>query len=279
MEKKMMKIGEMARFNRVSISTLRLYDKVGILKPCHTDPETNYRYYSIHQKARLDMIQYMKELGMSLGEIREILEKGDIQLIESTLISKKRQVKEEIAQMELRLGAISRAIESVERFRKAPDCGMITVEYIPHRTIYVMHTDINFYDHDISVYEEILEELKENIIGQGLPQVYYCNAGTILPLKNFLKGEMVSHEIFLFVDEAFPEHQAVRRVDSGMYACIYLDRFDDEQEYAARLLAYCKEHRYVVCGDYLCEVLTEFNVFDSEKRSMFLRLQVPLRFR
>ena len=67
MEKKMMKIGEMARFNRVSISTLRLYDKVGILKPCHTDPETNYRYYSIHQKARLDMIQYMKELGMSLG--------------------------------------------------------------------------------------------------------------------------------------------------------------------------------------------------------------------
>ena len=279
MEKKMMKIGEMARFNRVSISTLRLYDKVGILKPCHTDPETNYRYYSIHQKARLDMIQYMKELGMSLGEIREILEKGDIQLIESTLISKKRQVKEEIAQMELRLGAISRAIESVERFRKAPDCGMITVEYIPHRTIYVMHTDINFYDHDISVYEEILEELKENTIGQGLPQVYYCNAGTILPLKNFLKGEMVSHEIFLFVDEAFPEHQAVRRVDSGMYACIYLDRFDDEQEYAARLLAYCKEHRYVVCGDYLCEVLTEFNVFDSEKRSMFLRLQVPLRFR
>lgn len=279
MEKKMMKIGEMARFNRVSISTLRLYDKVGILKPCHTDPETNYRYYSIHQKARLDMIQYMKELGMSLGEIREILEKGDIQLIESTLISKKRQVKEEIAQMELRLGAISRAIESVERFRKSPDCGMITVEYIPHRTIYVMHTDINFYDHDISVYEEILEELKENIIGQGLPQVYYCNAGTILPLKNFLKGEMVSHEIFLFVDEAFPEHQAVRRVDSGMYACIYLDRFDDEQEYAARLLAYCKEHRYVVCGDYLCEVLTEFNVFDSEKRSMFLRLQVPLRFR
>ena len=279
MEKKMMKIGEMARFKRVSISTLRLYDKVGILKPCHTDPETNYRYYSIHQKARLDMIQYMKELGMSLGEIREILEKGDIQLIESTLISKKRQVKEEIAQMELRLGAISRAIESVERFRKAPDCGMITVEYIPHRTIYVMHTDINFYDHDISVYEEILEELKENIIGQGLPQVYYCNAGTILPLKNFLKGEMVSHEIFLFVDEAFPEHQAVHRVDSGMYACIYLDRFDDEQEYAARLLAYCKEHRYVVCGDYLCEVLTEFNVFDSEKRSMFLRLQVPLRFR
>ena len=70
MDDKMMKIGEMARFNRVSITTLRLYDKVGILKPCYTDPETNYRYYSIHQKARLDMIQYMKELGMGCDRYR-----------------------------------------------------------------------------------------------------------------------------------------------------------------------------------------------------------------
>ena len=279
MDDKMMKIGEMARFNRVSITTLRLYDKVGILKPCYTDPETNYRYYSIHQKARLDMIQYMKELGMSLGEIREILEKGDIQMIESTLISKKKQVKEEISQLQLRMGAITRAIECVERFRKAPDCGMITVEYISHRKVYVMHTDTNFYEHDISVYEGILEDLKENLINQGLPQVYYCNAGTIMAKEDFLALKMVSHEIFLFVDDDFPDHQSVRRIESAMYACIYLDSFDDEREYAARLLRYCEEHRYTICGDYICEVLTEFNVFDSEKRSMFLRLQVPLKFR
>ena len=279
MDDKMMKIGEMAQFNRVSVTTLRLYDKVGILKPCYTDPETNYRYYSIHQKARLDMIQYMKELGMSLGEIREILEKGDIQLIESTLISKKKQVKEEIAQLELRLGAIARAIESVERFRKAPDCGMITVEYIAHRKVYVMHTDTNFYEHDISVYEEILEDLKESLINQGLPQVYYCNAGTIMRREDFLNLKMESHEIFLFVDDDFPDHESVRRIDSAMYACIYLDSFDDEPEYAGRLLKYCEDHGYAVWGDYICEVLTEFNVFDSEKRSMFLRLQVPLRFR
>lgn len=274
-----MKIGEMAQFNRVSITTLRLYDKVGILKPCYTDPDTKYRYYSIHQKARLDMIQYMKELGMSLGEIREILEKGNIQMIESALISKKKQVKQEIAQLQLRLGAISRAIENVERFRKAPDCGMITVEYISHRKIYAMHTDINFYEHDSSMYERILEDLKENLISQGLPQIYYCNAGTILPKEDFLALRMVSHEIFVFVDDDFPDHTSVRPIESAMYACIYLDSFDEEPRYAAKLRTYCLENQYQVCGDYICEVLTEFNVFDNKKRSMFLRLQVPLKFR
>lgn len=66
--------------------------------------------------------------------------------------------------------------------------------------------------------------------------------------------------------------------DSGMYACIYLDNYDDEIMYARRLRTYCAQQGYTFCGDYICEVMTEFNVFDSEKRSMFLRLQIPIRF-
>ena len=70
MKDDMLKIGEMAKLNKISIPTLRLYDEYGLLKPIYTDPETNYRYYNIRQNARLDMIQYMKELGMSLNEIK-----------------------------------------------------------------------------------------------------------------------------------------------------------------------------------------------------------------
>lgn len=279
MDGTLMKIGDMARINKISVATLRLYDQMEILKPCYTDAKTNYRYYSIHQTARLDMIQYMKELGMSLQEIKHILETGDIQLIESTLIRKKKQVKEQIDTLEIRLDAITRTIESVERFRKAPDCGMITVEYIPHRKIFAMHTDINFYEYDITVYEQILNTLKQTLADQALPQIYYCNAGTILPMQNFMEKRFVSNEIFVFVDDKFPENASVRRIDSGMYACIYLDSFDDEKEYAGRLLEYCQKNGYNICGDYICEVLTEFNVFDDKKRGMFLRLQVPLKFR
>lgn len=45
---------------------------MGLLKPCYVDEQTNYRYYDIKQNARLDMIQYMKELGMELKKIKEI---------------------------------------------------------------------------------------------------------------------------------------------------------------------------------------------------------------
>ena len=275
----MLKIGEMAKINKVSIPTLRLYDEYGLLKPCYIDPETNYRYYNIRQNARLDMIQYMKELGMSLNEIKTILDKKDIRLIESTLIQKKQQVKEQISQLELRNSAISRAIESLERYRQSPMPGLTTIEYIPQRRIYAMPTDVNFYDYDISMYEHILSDLKNNIIANGLPQIYYCNAGTTLKKDDFLKRNYVSNEIFIFVDENFPNHTSTRIIERSMYACIYLNKFEDEIPYANLLLEYCKNNNMHITGDYLCEVMAEFNVFDSDERTMFLRLQVPIAFR
>ena len=53
MNENKMKIDEIAEYNHVSIPTLRLYDKVGILKPCYMDPEIKYRYYSIRISMRI----------------------------------------------------------------------------------------------------------------------------------------------------------------------------------------------------------------------------------
>lgn len=279
MKNELLSIGEMAKINNISVSTLRLYDEIGLIKPCYIDNESRYRYYNIRQNARLDMIQYMKALGMELKEIREVLESGDQKLIESILIRRKKQVKEQMENLNLQLAAISRTIESLERYRKSPNIGTITIEYIPHRKIYSMPTSVNFYDYGIEVYENELKELKNSLIDHNLPQIYYCNAGSTMKKESFLEGKLESDEIFVLVDDNFPRSDFVKRIESGMYVCIYLDSFDDEPEYAKRLLDYCHENNYKVAGDYICEVLTEFSVFDDERRGMFLRLQVPVVFR
>src|SRR5260221_12710256 len=46
-ERTVLKIGEFARVNQVSIATLRHYDQCGLLKPVALDPDTGYRYYSL----------------------------------------------------------------------------------------------------------------------------------------------------------------------------------------------------------------------------------------
>ena len=73
MKNDLISIGKMAEISRLTVPALRFYDRLDLLKPAWTDPETGYRYYHVGQNARLDMISYMKELGMSLSEIADIL--------------------------------------------------------------------------------------------------------------------------------------------------------------------------------------------------------------
>lgn len=278
MKQDLLSIGRMADINHTTVPALRLYDQMGLLKPAYVDEMTGYRYYDIRQNARLDMIQYMKELGMELKEIKAILDREDIALIESLLVSKQEAVDRKIDDLIIQKEAIIRTVESIERYRKSPQPGTMTLEYVAKRRIYSINTGVNFYDHDIDTYEMILKQLKNDLISNHLPEIYYCNAGTILKQDDFEKQNYVSDTMFVFVDRHFPKPSAVQTIDDGMYACIYSDSFDREKEYAGKLLDFCHENHYQIFGDYLCEVLMEFDVFDHDQRTMFLRLQVPVAF-
>lgn len=175
--------------------------------------------------------------------------------------------------------AIKRTIYSLERYRKSPTPGTLTTEYIDERHIYAKRVNKNFYDYDQDGYEVILKEFKDQLLEEHLPQVYYCNVGTFLKRKRFLKQEFITHDIFIFVDEHFPKKESVQTLESGMYACIYMDDFNNEKEYAGRLLKYCMDNNYEVIGDYICEVLIELTFFKDNERSMYLRLQVPIAYK
>ena len=38
-----------------------------------------------------------------------------------------------------------------------------------------------------------------------------------------------------------------------------------------------KKNHYEICGDYICEEIMEMHIFNERKRSMYLRLQVPVK--
>lgn len=279
MQNELLSIGKMAEINNLTVATLRLYDELGLLHPRRKDPQSGYRYYDMAQNARLDMIAYMKELGMSLAEIADILKKEDITLIEAILIRKNEQLHSQMRELKARHNAVERAIASVERYRKSPVKGTIALEYIDRRYLWGLPCRDNFYDTDIYAYERELMYLRQALMNRGFSHIHSYATGTSITRENFLAGCFEAKDVFIFLD--YRDVQNFRDatvLDSGMYACIYLDSYDDEVSYANRLLEVCHAGGWRVSGDYICEVLTEFNVFDSNRRNMFLRLQVPVTF-
>ena len=275
----LLSIGEMAEANRVSIATLRLYDRMGLLQPCCRDEESNYRYYDIRQTSRLDIIRYMRNLNMSLAEIQTLLEKEDIMLIEQKLIEKNNQIHQQMRDLKAMHEAVERTIQSIERYRKSPASGTTSLEFIDQRHILYISCTENFYEQGIVAYEKAVHALRRELMGRNLPQLLSYSLGTSVKRDDFVRGALVADKVFIFGDKHLRDYgENIEVIESGMFACIYLDSFDEEAAGAARLLEYCRANRFVVSGDYLCEEMTELNLFDNSKRNMFLRLQVPVIF-
>lgn len=275
----LLSIGKMAKANQVSIATLRLYDSLGLLTPAYIDEQSGYRYYDIRQSARLDIIRYMRELDMNLSDIATLLEKENLTLIEEMLIRKDEQIHRQMRELNAMHDAVERTIRSIERYRKSPLSGTISLEYIERRYILYMPCKDNFYEKGIVSYEENIHILRSKLLEKGLPQLLSYNLGTSVRRESFISKDFSADKIFIFGDKHLRDYSDnVSVLDSGMYACIYLDNFDDEIPYAHKLMDYCRSNGYIIEGDYICEEMTEFNVFNGSQRNMFLRLQVQVSF-
>ncbi|MEO8393513.1 MAG: MerR family transcriptional regulator [Chloroflexota bacterium] len=93
----MFSVGEFSQLAQVSKRLLRYYDEIGLLKPAHIDPATLRRSYSAEQLPALNRILALKDLGLSLDQIRRML--GDAvstDELQGMLLLKKAEIEQQL---------------------------------------------------------------------------------------------------------------------------------------------------------------------------------------
>jgi DNA-binding transcriptional MerR regulator len=65
--------GEFARRSRLSIKALRLYDRIGLLRPAEVVAGTGYRRYALRQLYAARLIVLLRRLDMPLTQVAEIV--------------------------------------------------------------------------------------------------------------------------------------------------------------------------------------------------------------
>ena len=270
-------IGQMAELNHVSEQTLRLYDKEGLLVPRCVDPVTGYRYYHIIQSAKLDLIQNMKIYGMTLRQIRSFLDSNDPAALREMLSEQAASIEERIRQLRRSQSAITRTLDNYRRYEAMPRNGEIFLEYIPERRIFRYSCDVNYFDQDESGYEYMLRQMKTNLVANNMPLSYFTNIGTIIRREHLVPDALFSNEVFLFVDED-DSSQAMETLPAASYLCLCSDEFSMEAANVRRLLDYVQTRGCEIAGDYICEVVVDFPMLDFDRRRMFYKAQIPVRF-
>lgn len=277
MDLQKLSIGQMAELNHVSEQTLRLYDKEGLLVPHCVDPVTGYRYYHIIQSAKLDLIQNMKIYGMTLRQIRSFLDSNDPSALRALLTEQADSIEERIRQLRRSQSAITRTLDNYRRYEAMPRNGEIFLEYIPERRIFRYNCDVNYFDQDESGYEYMLRQMKTNLVANNMPLSYFTNIGTIIRREHLVPDALFSNEVFLFVDED-DSSQAMETLPAASYLCLCSDEFSMEAANVRRLLDYVQTRGCEIAGDYICEVVVDFPMLDFDRRRMFYKAQIPVRF-
>ncbi len=236
-------IGQMARLNDVSIKTLRYYDDIGLFKPHFVDSCYGYRYYSVEQLKELDLILYLKKMGIPLNDIKKQLENRTLDDFISMLENVRKITREKIEVLkQIEKGLIS-SVTELKNYKDNENIGKPYIEQINSHNI----IEVNKKFDSIKNMESELRQLKKHN-DSNFPFVI----GNIGYLKILENKHSLYDGIFLLVDpKKHHKLDKIKIIDEGKFAVIRFkenSNTNNDQNYIDKLIRYAKIHNYQTEG-------------------------------
>lgn len=244
--KDMFSIGELAGCQNISKQALIFYDKIGLFKPAHVDPNNKYRYYTAQQIDYLDTILIMKEMGFSLAEIQEHMKNYTI---DTSLVALRKQltvIDQQIKHLQLirnRLAHRCEQMENVKEFRD--DSRDVRIKEVDTQYLLVAEVDEPRSFSEISI---ATKKCFSQAMTDGLP--IFFQTGVIVPYDNILAGRFTEASWAFLPIEKTRKAKNIVTLPAGRVVSIYHygDYQSVERSYR-RLLEFCDENQLEIISD------------------------------
>ncbi|MEU5962352.1 MerR family transcriptional regulator [Micromonospora parva] len=166
----MFTIGDFARLGRVSVRMLRHYDSIGLLRPASVDPHTGYRFYRADQLRRLNRVIALKELGLTLEQVRAILDDAvDVAELRGMLRLRRSQLAEQLAADTARLAAVEARLRMIESEGRMTTQDVVLKEIAPARVAELTAVAASYQGEDIGpVIQPLYPELFRRLSAAGV---------------------------------------------------------------------------------------------------------------
>ncbi|MFD0784273.1 MerR family transcriptional regulator [Micromonospora azadirachtae] len=181
----MFNIGDFARLGRVSVRMLRHYDSIGLLRPAAVDPHTGYRYYRADQLRRLNRVIALKELGLTLEQVRAIVDDAvDVAELRGMLRLRRSQLEAQLAADTARLAAVEARLRTIESEGQMNTQDVVLKEIAPVRVAELTAVADSYQSTDIGpVIQPLYPELFRRLAAAGVTPTgpgiaWYEPAGT-----------------------------------------------------------------------------------------------------
>lgn len=280
-------IGQMARLNRISEKTLRLYHEKGLLSPAYVDPHTGYRYYSTMQSSDIDLIQTLNSIGIPLRQIQSILHSESDQPLRECLEKQNRYLLSQKRALEIAQHTANKLLQSLDAQDKCALQKPYTIKHLPQRRVLCLAAEhpgpawaTAF--RSVEAWEYCLRDVKSIMQQKGIPQALFHHIGGTASKQQLIERDFSSCKALLFVDEGFHEGPC-SILPEGDYMTLLYDitsshtDVSSEEKCLRALLNHLEADGYEIAGDYVGEVVAESTALGSQRRKMLVEMQVPIR--
>ena len=232
-------IGEFAELGGVSRKTLRFYDEIGVLRPSSVDPRTGYRRYLPQQLEDLASIIALKNLGVSLAEVRELTGKRGSTADKKAILTRlKRSVERSMQTATQSLNWINSALVELSVGRASIP---VVVKRRPAVPIASLRVDLKSYQEVSRFEQELSRALPAECLGAMRGVLWHRCADS---------GGLEA-EPFFALNRPAPARVGchLRQLPAATLACAYSGLDDDsaEQAYSA-IRQWMKVRGYRVAG-------------------------------
>ncbi len=275
-------IGQMARINGVSEKTLRMYHDLGLLVPAEVNPETGYRYYDIAQSSRLDLIQTLKELGLSLRQIRTLQERTDLRYFRESLVRQARCIREQQRALALAMYTAERLIDHLDACQENGGESAIKLKHLAARR--ALCIDPGKVRGGPEAWECCLRRVKADMRKKGIPLILFHGLGRSIPAEALKRQDFDDCQTFVMVDDAFREAPCFV-IPEGDYLTIRCFVMLDEKGCLAerscllKLLEEADKRNYDIMGRYIGEILVNASAFHDVGREVLMELELPVKMK
>lgn len=275
--KEIISITEMAKLRNISTETLRHYDRIDLLKPVHVDPDTGYRYYSITQYEKIGTIRELKNLGMSLREIKAYFDNRNVESSRILLTEQKKKIDEQIDKLIHLRQEINAKIDFLDIVRTTDLNDEIRIKHFNARQyVYFNRTVSDDFElsYDSVGLEGVLSKSK-----QSMPIFATNRYGGLVARADILKNmkPLSAKMIILYDGEEDVDERNIIEAPEGDYLCMfYVGNFWNREESIEKMLAYMKENDLVLAGDVLQMQWVDFAITDNLDDISY-EFQIPVK--
>lgn len=214
------RIGEFSNLSGVSSKTLRFYDEIGLLRPASVDSRTGYRHYRPQQLEELASIIALKNLGVPLAGVRDLLSRAGSGKNRRDLLSElKRTIEQSIQTAEQTLRWVNAALDELDASKRTIP---VVVKHLRATPIASVRAEVATYADILRFEQELLSVLPAHCVGDLRGVLWHRCADS-----GALEGEPfvgLKHKV------PFRTYYDVKQLPAATVACAYSTLDDDSAE-------------------------------------------------